>query len=58
MFTEYDVAGVISKTGLRPNGTGCALARFDGKKTVHSRQPSRPGVRENLDETVRSNSCH
>jgi hypothetical protein len=22
MFTEYDVAGVINKTGLRPNGTG------------------------------------
>jgi hypothetical protein len=22
MFTEYDVAGIIHKTGLRPNGTG------------------------------------
>jgi hypothetical protein len=22
MFTEYDVAGITSKTGLRPNGTG------------------------------------
>jgi hypothetical protein len=56
MFTEYDVAGICEKTGLRPNGTGWRELMRENQFSAANQGHRRADTPSALDPVGRSRS--